>query len=151
MLKVTVSVRRFTPQTDEKPRFESHEVEVAKPPTTPAPIFPFHRCPPPDPAFRYSCPAVSLKPRYAGPMALHRALVVMVDPRDGRRADRMEVVGREDGAFGCRTLGNCRDVCPRGISPTQSIERLKRLAVFDQFRGLVGRIFSQKSAPSGSK
>ena len=85
-----------------------------------------------------SCTAVTLKPRYVGPMALHRALVVMVDPRDGRCADRMEVVANEVGAFGCRTLGNCRDVCPRGISPTHSIERLKRLAVWDQFRRWFG-------------
>src|SRR5688572_7560343 len=85
-----------------------------------------------------SCTAVTLKPRYVGPMALHRALVVMVDPRDGRRADRMNVVATEAGAFGCRTLGNCRDVCPRGISPLRSIERLKRLAVWDQFRRWFG-------------
>src|SRR5262249_41971163 len=85
-----------------------------------------------------SCTAVTLKPRYAGPMALHRALVVMVDPRDARRADRMQVVANETGAFGCRTLGNCRQVCPRGISPTHSIERLKRLAVIDQLRGWFG-------------
>ena len=32
-----------------------------------------------------SCTAVTLKPRYVGPMALHRALIVMMDPRDGRR------------------------------------------------------------------
>ena len=93
-----------------------------------------------------ACTLVTLKPRYAGPMALHRALALMVDPRDGRREERMAVVGREDGAFGCRTLGNCRDVCPRGISPTHSIERLKRLAAFEQFRGLLGRILGRKAA-----
>src|SRR5258707_3432476 len=36
-----------------------------------------------------SCTPLTLKPRYAGPMALHRALVVMVDPRNGRRGDRV--------------------------------------------------------------
>lgn len=91
-----------------------------------------------------SCTAVTLNPRYAGPMALHRALAVMVDPRDGRREDRLNVVARGDGAFGCRTLGNCREVCPRGISPTQSIARLKRLAVLDQFSGLWRKIFGSK-------
>lgn len=93
-----------------------------------------------------ACTLVTLKPRYVGPMALHRALALMVDPRDGRRAERMDVVAREDGAFGCHSLGNCRDVCPRGISPTYSIARLKRLAVFEQFRGLLGRIFGLKPA-----
>ena len=90
-----------------------------------------------------SCTLVTVNPRYAGPMALHRALAVAVDPRDGRRADRVAVVAREDGAFGCHTLGNCRDVCPRGISPTYSIGRLKRLAVFEQFRGLLGKLLGR--------
>lgn len=86
-----------------------------------------------------ACTLVTLNPRYVGPMALHRALALIVDPRDGRRRERLEIVTREDGAFRCHTLGNCRDVCPRGISPTQSIQRLKRLGVFEWFRGLFGR------------
>jgi succinate dehydrogenase / fumarate reductase iron-sulfur subunit/fumarate reductase iron-sulfur subunit len=249
VLKISLSVQRFTPETDEKPRFESHALEVGERASILDALFALQRGPIPDLAFRFSCrvgmcgscamvvngreqltcstlvktvgsdlkieplrnlpvvrdlavnlapffgaykrtlpqftpradldpnefypiphasregkalnhqpqcidcaacysscTAVTLKPRYVGPMALHRALVVMVDPRDGRREDRMNVVAGETGAFGCRTLGNCRDVCPRGISPTYSIERLKRLAVFDQFRGLVGRLFGSKEA-----
>jgi succinate dehydrogenase/fumarate reductase iron-sulfur protein len=248
VLKINLSVQRFTPQTDPKPRFESHAVEVGERASVLDALFALQRGPAPDLAFRFSCrvgmcgscsmvvngreqltcstlvktigsnlrieplrnlpvvrdlavdlapffdaykrtlphftpradldpngfyriphasregqalshqpqcidcaacysscTAVTLKPRYVGPMALHRALVVMVDPRDGRRGDRMNVVATEAGAFGCRTLGNCRDVCPRGISPTHSIERLKRLAVFDQFRGLFDRLFGRKS------
>src|SRR4051812_10237237 len=230
MLQATVSVQRFTPEKDEKPRFETHAVQLGDRASVLDTLFALQRGPAPDLAFRYSCrvgmcgscamvvngreqltcstlvksvgsklkieplrnlpvvrdlavdlapffdaykrtsphftpradlnpdafypiphasregqalshqpqcidcaacysscTAVTLKPRYVGPMALHRALVVMVDPRDARRDDRMELVGNEVGAFGCRTLGNCRDVCPRGISPTLSIERLKRL------------------------
>ena len=80
-----------------------------------------------------SCTVVTVNPRYVGPMALNRALSLVADPRDGKRAERLKVVTGEDGAFRCHTLGNCADVCPRGISPTHSIERLKRLAVLDQF------------------
>lgn len=79
-----------------------------------------------------ACTLVTLNPRYVGPMALHRALSLIVDPRDGRRRERLKSVTGEDGAFRCHTLGNCHDVCPRGISPTHSIERLKRLAVLGQ-------------------
>jgi succinate dehydrogenase/fumarate reductase iron-sulfur protein len=88
-----------------------------------------------------ACTLVSLHPRYAGPMALHRALNLIVDPRDGARAQRLALVTGEAGAFRCHTLGNCREVCPRGISPTQSIERLKRLAVLEQFTNLLGGWF----------
>ncbi len=83
-----------------------------------------------------ACTLVTLSPRYLGPMALHRALNLLVDPRDKARKQRLDLVAGEDGAFRCHTLGNCRDVCPRGISPTHSIERIKRLSAFAAFRRL---------------
>ena len=88
-----------------------------------------------------ACTLVTLNPRYVGPMALNRALSLVVDPRDGKREHRLKVVTGEDGAFRCHTLGNCRDVCPRGISPTHSIERLKRLAVVDQLASPFRKLF----------
>jgi succinate dehydrogenase/fumarate reductase iron-sulfur protein len=88
-----------------------------------------------------SCTLVTLRPGYLGPMALHRALNLVTDPRDKMSAERLRAVTGETGAFRCHTLGNCRDVCPRGISPTHSIERLKRLAVFAPFRKLLGGLF----------
>jgi succinate dehydrogenase/fumarate reductase iron-sulfur protein len=88
-----------------------------------------------------ACSLVTLHPRYLGPMALHRALTLLMDPRDAARAERMDAVAGEGGAFRCHTLGNCRDVCPRNISPTHSIERLKRLAVGEQVRAFLARLF----------
>lgn len=249
MLKVTVAVRRFIPETEETPRWEAHTVEVADRASILDVLFALQRGPAPDLAFRFSCRVgmcgsctmvvngreqltcstlvrtvgpelrieplrnlpvvrdlavdlapffasyrktlphftpradldphefhrlpydgaewkalnhqpqcidcgacysgctlVTLNPRYVGPMALHRALALIVDPRDGRRDERLAAVTREDGAFRCHTLGNCHDVCPRGISPTQSIQRLKRLAVFAPLRSWFGKIFGGKSA-----
>lgn len=88
-----------------------------------------------------SCTVVTLNRRYIGPMALHRALELIVDPRDKARSERMNIIGGEAGVFRCHTLGNCRDVCPRNISPTHSIARLKRLAVFEPFRKVFSKIF----------
>lgn len=89
-----------------------------------------------------ACTLVTLHPRYIGPMALHRALSLLVDPRSKDNAERLEQVAGENGAFRCHTLGNCRDACPRGISPTYSIERLKRLTV----AGWLGRLFGKAKA-----
>ena len=89
-----------------------------------------------------ACTLVTLRPDYLGPMALHRAMNLVVDPRDKLRRERLRQVTGEEGALRCHTLGNCRDVCPRGISPTHSIERLKRLAVRDLFRRAFGRPFA---------
>lgn len=88
-----------------------------------------------------ACTLVTLNPRYLGPMALHRALNLIVDPRDKARSQRLSAVAGETGAFRCHTLGNCRDACPRGISPTHSIERLKRLLAIDQLRRLCSKLF----------
>src|SRR5207244_6347518 len=88
-----------------------------------------------------SCTVVTLNSRYLGPMALHRALNLVCDPRDKGRTERLNIVADEAGAFRCHTLGNCREACPRGISPTHSIERLKRLATFELFRRMLSKIF----------
>src|SRR6267142_6415061 len=88
-----------------------------------------------------ACTLVTLNPRYLGPMALHRALNLIVDPRDNARKERLNAIAGETGVFRCHTLGNCRDACPRGISPTHSIERLKRLATFELFRSLFSKLF----------
>jgi succinate dehydrogenase/fumarate reductase iron-sulfur protein len=93
-----------------------------------------------------ACTLVSLSPQYLGPMALHRALNLIVDPRDGARRERLARVSGEAGAFRCHTLGNCRDVCPRAISPTRSIERLKRFATIQFFRTLFSRSSSAASS-----
>lgn len=94
-----------------------------------------------------ACSLVTLSPRYLGPMALHRALALVMDPRDAGPPERMEAIAGEAGAFRCHTLANCRDACPRGISPTASIERLKRLALRVQVASFFSRIFGRgKSA-----
>jgi len=86
-----------------------------------------------------ACTLVTLNPRYLGPMALHRALNLVADPRDKARTERLSLVSGEVGAFRCHTLGNCRDVCPRGISPASSIARLKRLSVIEWIRNFFSR------------
>ncbi|MBM3876708.1 MAG: succinate dehydrogenase/fumarate reductase iron-sulfur subunit [Verrucomicrobia bacterium] len=93
-----------------------------------------------------ACSLVTMNPRYLGPMALNRALSLLVDPRDGAKQERLARVAGEDGAFRCHTLGNCRETCPRGISPTQSIERLKRLALGAQVRRWLARLLGKAAA-----
>jgi succinate dehydrogenase/fumarate reductase iron-sulfur protein len=93
-----------------------------------------------------ACTLVTLNPHFLGPMALHRALTLVTDPRDARRAERLEIIASESGAFRCHTLGNCHSACPQGISPTASIQRLKRLVVGDQLRSLLARLVGLKTS-----
>src|SRR5262249_11026508 len=93
-----------------------------------------------------SCTVVTANRRYLGPMALHRALNIITDPRAAERDERMRAIETEAGAYRCHTLGNCRDVCPRGISPTASIARLKRLAFSHNIRQFFARLLQRTSA-----
>src|SRR5438093_7455848 len=55
MLNVTVSVQRSAPAAGEKPRFETHAVEMGERASILDTLFALQRGPAPDLAFRYSC------------------------------------------------------------------------------------------------
>src|SRR5437588_8075955 len=55
MAKITVSVHRLRPETGEKPRFETHEVELGSKASILDALFALQRGPCPDLAFRFSC------------------------------------------------------------------------------------------------
>lgn len=72
-----------------------------------------------------SCDAVSIRDDYIGPAALSRAYNLIADERDGARAERMDMVTKDDGVYGCRSLGACIEVCPKGIKPMVTIQKIK--------------------------
>lgn len=75
-----------------------------------------------------SCP-VNQDPQtadYVGPAALVRAFRYLYDSRDRGLAERLPILDRKEGAWGCRTLGKCTEVCPRKIPVTKLIGQVKR-------------------------
>jgi len=77
-----------------------------------------------------ACTMVRWDRDYLGPSALNRAFCLITDTRDGVGGGRLELVSTEHGIWRCHTQFNCTEVCPRHISPTLAIQRLKRRAVF---------------------
>lgn len=77
-----------------------------------------------------ACPIVGLNPAYLGPAALNRVLCLVADERDAAGRERLETVADAEGLFGCRGVSNCEVVCPMGIQPWRSIQRLRRWALF---------------------
>src|SRR5213592_3791301 len=55
MPKITVSVQRSTPESDQRPRFDTHQIEVADKASILDALFSLQRGPCPDLAFRFSC------------------------------------------------------------------------------------------------
>ncbi|MDP6422136.1 MAG: succinate dehydrogenase/fumarate reductase iron-sulfur subunit [SAR202 cluster bacterium] len=73
-----------------------------------------------------ACSVVGLDPGFAGPAALNRAFVAASDDRNELADDVLGHVANEHGLWRCHDLYECTAVCPKGISPTLAIQRLKR-------------------------
>ena len=63
---------------------------------------------------------------YVGPAALVRAFRYLLDSRDEASEERIALLDREDGAWGCQTLWKCTQVCPKEIPVTKQIGQIKK-------------------------
>ena len=66
------------------------------------------------------------------PGAINKAMLRLLDPRDGKVTDRLKVLNDENGAWRCNTQFNCVTACPKGINRTDSIMKMKRSLLFAQ-------------------
>ena len=63
---------------------------------------------------------------YVGPAALVRAFRYLFDSRDEASGERIALLDRKDGAWGCQTLWKCTQVCPKEIPVTKQIGQIKK-------------------------
>ncbi|MEA3336121.1 MAG: succinate dehydrogenase iron-sulfur subunit [Chloroflexota bacterium] len=75
-----------------------------------------------------ACTVVAGNKRYIGPHALLKAYLRVVDPRDTAVEARLQEISGYDGVYRCHTIFNCIDACPKHLSPTSAIERLRKMA-----------------------
>ena len=73
-----------------------------------------------------SCPISRANPNYLGPAALLRAFRYINDSRDTATGGRLAQLDNNEGAWGCKTMWWCTDVCPKGIPVTKCIGQIKR-------------------------
>lgn len=73
-----------------------------------------------------ACPINRANPDYIGPAALLRAFRYIYDDRDTATGSRLAELDNENGAWGCKTMWWCTDVCPKGIPVTKCIGQIKR-------------------------
>ena len=89
-----------------------------------------------------SCGTANMRPDFVGAFALNRIARFIMDPRDKRSdGDYFDVVGTDQGIFGCMGLLACEDVCPRKI-PLQD-----QLGILRRKMGFIGlkNIFKRKA------
>ena len=82
-----------------------------------------------------ACGTAQMRKDFVGAVGLNRIGRFRLDPRDARAdADYYELVGDDDGIFGCMSLLACHDVCPKELPLESQIAFLRRRMVSMGFK-----------------
>jgi succinate dehydrogenase / fumarate reductase iron-sulfur subunit len=77
-----------------------------------------------------SCPSFWWNPdKFLGPAALLQSWRFLADSRDQATDERLANLDGPFKLFRCHTIMNCVEACPKGLSPTRAIGRIKELMV----------------------
>jgi fumarate reductase iron-sulfur subunit len=78
-----------------------------------------------------ACGTARMREDFVGAVGLNKIARFALDPRDARTdEDFYELVGNDDGVFGCMTLLGCHDVCPKALPLQSQIAFLRRKMAF---------------------
>ncbi len=81
------------------------------------------------------CATARMHDDFVGAAGLNRLARFRLDPRDGRDdEDYYELIGSDDGVFGCMTLLACQDLCPKDLPLQTQIAFLRRRMASQAFR-----------------
>ena len=73
------------------------------------------------------CGTVRMREDFVGAVGLNKIARLRLDPRDQRSdEDFYELIGDDDGVFGCLSLLGCHDVCPKNLPLSTQIAFLRR-------------------------
>ena len=76
------------------------------------------------------CGTARMREDFVGAVGLNKVARFKLDPRDMRTdEDYYEIVGDDDGVFGCMSLLGCHDVCPKDLPLSSQIAFLRRRMV----------------------
>lgn len=74
-----------------------------------------------------ACGTAQMREDFIGAVGINKVARFHADPRDARtEMDYYEVIGDDDGVFGCMTLLACQDVCPKNLSLQTQIAFVRR-------------------------
>lgn len=77
-----------------------------------------------------ACGTYRMNEQFVGAVGMNKIARYMLDPKDRRSdEDMFELVGDEDGVFGCMSLMGCDDTCPKELPLQSKIAYLRRKMV----------------------
>ncbi len=81
-----------------------------------------------------ACPVLDVDGQFTGPAALAKLYRFVADSRDDPAARTLQSEDNHHGAWGCRAITRCIDVCPKNVRPTDGIAGLKRTLLSQRLR-----------------
>jgi len=77
-----------------------------------------------------ACGTARMRPDFVGAVGIAKIARFRMDPRDARTDDDYyELIGDDDGVFGCMSLLACHDVCPKNLPLATQIAFMRRKMV----------------------
>jgi len=77
-----------------------------------------------------ACGTARMRKDFIGAAGINKIARFRLDPRDERSdSDFYELVGNDEGVFGCMSLLGCHDVCPKGLPLKTQIAFIRRKMV----------------------
>jgi succinate dehydrogenase / fumarate reductase iron-sulfur subunit len=97
-----------------------------------------------------ACPVGESHPNYLGPAALAKLYRFALDPRENQEENRLRHANEPDGWWACEFHGNCRKVCPKGVTPNLAIGAARaRLKEMGHAREAVAPVGELAALPTG--
>lgn len=87
-----------------------------------------------------ACGTARMREDFIGATSINRLARFYIDPRDNRtRQDFYELVGNDQGVFGCLGLLACEDVCPKQLPLQDQLGIMRRMLAMESVKGIVPR------------
>ena len=85
-----------------------------------------------------ACGTALMREDFLGATSINRMARFYIDPRDERTAkDYYDVIGDDNGVFGCMGLLACEDVCPKQIPLQDQLGIMRRMVSLQSVRGIL--------------
>ena len=84
-----------------------------------------------------ACPELDSDPDFLGPAAIALAHRYNLDSRDQGTAERQDILGAEEGVWGCALVGECTAVCPKNVDPAGAIQQAKVAVTKDWYKRML--------------
>jgi fumarate reductase iron-sulfur subunit len=85
-----------------------------------------------------ACGTALMREDFLGAVTLNRVARFILDPRDERTEKQyFDVVGTDEGIFGCMGLLACEDVCPKDLPLQDQLGKLRRKMALAALNGML--------------